>query len=223
MRKLLQVLSELNKGNSCKLYLLDNGINMPPNHYILFNFKIGDNGQLEISKETEVYDRPYFIRGEINKAANVREQMEMIRYPGDNMTTPISTLLYCSLFKTDDLIVSGARGKISYLDNTLALNQLFALASSMLSVSENGTTKFGYDIVDSSMLQIIKGSSDSFYTKLAEKAKYFNPEDDRKLSYSEMVQKLEDSLDTFADKFDQTKSVWDRINNFQLDQFPSKK
>jgi hypothetical protein len=202
MCKVLEVLSELNKGNSCKLYILDSEVNQLPNYYLLYRFSIGIDGQLEINKEVENYDRPYLIRGEINKNANIIESREMLKYPSDELTTPIITLLYCSLFITDSFITPGERGEVSYFDNSLALNQFFTLASSMLSTSNNGTIKIGYDIVDRSMLQIIKSGDDGFYNILANKAQYFKKESDSKLDYNQMMQNLENSLEDFADKFD---------------------
>lgn len=208
---LLDVINGLYSSGNAKLYL--KSYNNEKAQRVI-EFGIDENGKLKIEFNIEIYDRPFWNGYKKNTSAILEETIKQCDYGDKELDIPISTLVYESIMQT---ILSSTSCLVEYHYSSLyagknnsqiALNQLYKLAYSMLSVYDNYEVKDGLHDVDNIIYQSVKGSSNSSLNILLSGYKRMTNETEELLDYKEILKKLNEKTTEVANKFIEAKQIW---------------
>lgn len=206
---LTDVVNGLYTSGNAKLYFKNYNYNDKTQRVI--EFSIDENGKLKIEFKIEVYDRTYWNGRKTNSFARLEESFTQCVYEGDELDMPIASLLHSTLFNRDDLVEY--RYSSSYVGEKengkgMAINQLYKLAYSMLSVYDKYEAKNGLEDIDNIIYQTIKGSESSTLNILLEGSKSFDPKTDELLDYKEILSRLSSKTTEVRNKLIEAKQIW---------------
>lgn len=208
---LLDIINGIYGSGNAKLYL--KGYTNEKAQRVI-EFSVDDNGKLKIDFNIEIYNIPFWKGNKKNHFAKLEETIKQCSYDEKEFDIPISTLLYESIMQ---IINSSNRHLVEYHylssyaeenDSQLALNQLYKLAFSMLSVFDNYETKDGLHDTDNIIYQSVKGSSNSVLNIMLSHSGENLDETSETLEYKEILKRLNEKTTEVANKFIEAKQIW---------------
>ena len=208
---LLDVLNGLYGSGNAKLYL--KGYNNEKTQRVI-EFSIDENGKLKIEFNIEIYDRLFWNGNKKSTSAILKETIKQCVYNENELDIPISTLVYESIMqiiysKTNCLVEYHYSSSYAEKNNSLlALNQLYNLANSMLSVYDDYEAKDGLHDMNNIIYQSVKGSSNSALNILLSYSRENKEEKSENVDYKEMLNKLTEKITEVANKFIEAKQIW---------------
>lgn len=208
---LLDVLNGLYGSGNAKLYL--KGYNNEKTQRVI-EFSIDENGKLKIEFNIEIYDRLFWNGNKKSTSAILKETIKQCVYNENELDIPISTLVYESIMqiiysKMNCLVEYHYSSSYAEKNNSLlALNQLYKIANSMLSVYDDYEAKDGLHDMNNIIYQSVKGSSNSALNILLSYSRENMEEKSENIDYKEILNKLTEKITEVANKFIEAKQIW---------------
>lgn len=205
---LLDVVNGLYTNGKAKLYFKNNNYNDKAQRVI--EFSIDENGKLKIEYKIEMYDRVFWNGRKTNSFARLEETFKLCEYDEDNMSMPVASLLYSTLFNFKDLVeYDYSSSYVGEKENgKVAINELYSLAYSMLSVYDKYEAQNGLNDINNIIYQSIKGSNDSTINILLEGSKKFDAGAEGLLDYKEILLRLSNKTTEVKNKLIEAKQIW---------------